>query len=160
MTRNRLAADDLAEAGTSLEEGLFEAKRHGHCVTCNALLLPEAVRVALATEDIKAARRYANELEEIASDFESEAWVAMASHGTGRVLLAERKSKQAVEKLERARNAYQNIGQGYERARSQLDLAKAVSMSNAKGQKALAKQLEAEAHEILRELGAPGEGAS
>ena len=24
-----------------------EAKRHGHCVTCNALLLPVAVRVAI-----------------------------------------------------------------------------------------------------------------
>ena len=45
MARNRLAARDLAAADEYLSLGDITAKRHGHCVTCNALLLPEAVRV-------------------------------------------------------------------------------------------------------------------
>ncbi len=159
MTRTRLAAGDLKEASLSLEEGLYAAKRHGHCVTCNALLLPEAVRVSLAHEDVAAAAAYATELEKIASGFSSALWSAMAGHARGRVLLAQRKHKQAADCLETARRSYEALGQDYERARCQRDLADALSRRKGEQFRARANDLEADTRAILTTLGAVDEDA-
>ena len=70
LTRNRLAAGDHDGAYASLQEGLAEAARHGHCATCNSLLLPEAVRVELARGNLRAAESYAKKLEDVADRFE------------------------------------------------------------------------------------------
>ena len=71
LTRNRLAAGDLDAAEQSLREGLETARRHGHCVTCNALLLPEAVRVELALGRVDAAAAHADELDRTAASVEA-----------------------------------------------------------------------------------------
>lgn len=115
--RNRLAADDRHGARSSLEEGLAEAARHGHCATCNALLLPEAVRVELAWDDLRAAAGYASKLEDVAGRFGSRAWIAMAEHARGRVHAARGETGEAFEALERARRGYADIGFSYEAAR-------------------------------------------
>ncbi len=49
MARNRLAAQEVASAAEFIQAGIEAARRHGSCLTCNALLLPETVRVHLAT---------------------------------------------------------------------------------------------------------------
>jgi ATP/maltotriose-dependent transcriptional regulator MalT len=85
IARNRLAAGDLHAAAESLAEGMATARRHGNCLTCNALLLPEAVRVDLARGDLDAADGSAKELEAIAAKFGSRAWVAMACQARARV---------------------------------------------------------------------------
>ena len=45
MARNRLTAGDVAAADHALSVGLEMSERHGHCSTCDSLLLPVAVSV-------------------------------------------------------------------------------------------------------------------
>jgi tetratricopeptide (TPR) repeat protein len=160
MTRNRLAAADLPGATASLAEGIHESRRHGHCVTCNALVLPQAVRVELAQGNTKQAAAYAGELEAIASEFESHAWAAMASHSRGRVLLAQRKLKAAQETLERACAGFDASERRYESALCQLDLATALSKRRGKSEQQRAREIEQAARLFLTELGAHGEVAA
>jgi tetratricopeptide (TPR) repeat protein len=117
LARNRLAAGDREGAQTSLREGLAEAARHGHCATCSALLLPEAVRVELAWENLREAEAYAAKLEDVAGRFASRAWTAMAEHARGRVLAARGHVEPAFATFERARIAFDEIGFPYEAAR-------------------------------------------
>ncbi len=117
LARNRLAARDRDAARSSLEEGLAEAARHGHCATCSALLLPEAVRVALAWENLGEAESFAMKLDDVARRFASRAWTAMAEQTRGRVLAARRKVDEAFESFERARLAFDALGCPYEAAR-------------------------------------------
>ncbi|MGZ3477834.1 MAG: ATP-binding protein, partial [Polyangiales bacterium] len=86
LARNRLAADDRDGAHVSLREGLAEAARHGHCATCNAHLLPEAVRVELAWGNQREAEVYATKLEDVAQRFGTRAWAAIATQARARVL--------------------------------------------------------------------------
>ncbi len=155
LTRNRLAAGDREGARSSLEEGLAEAARHGHCATCNALLLPEAVRVELAWEDVGAAARWADKLGEVAARFESRAWVAMAEHARGRVQAARGEAERAVEALERARAAYLEVGFPYEAARCVLAQSRALAAGSGKA-RARSKALESDARHAFDALGALG----
>jgi DNA-binding SARP family transcriptional activator len=117
LVRNRLAARDRDAARASLEEGLAEAARHGHCATCSALLLPEAVRVALAWKNLPEAESFAERLDDVAERFASRAWTAMAQQTRGRVLAARGDVDGAFEAFERARAAFDAIGSPYEAAR-------------------------------------------
>ncbi len=157
LTRNRLAAGDRAGARASLEEGLAEAARHGHCATCNALLLPEAVRVELAWEDLGAAERYAARLEEVAARFGSRAWTAMAEHARGRVLGARGETDEAFAALDRARQAYGGIGIPYEAARCVLAQSRLFEAGGRRGKpRAQATALAEEARRVFESLGAAG----
>jgi tetratricopeptide (TPR) repeat protein len=153
MTRNRLAADDRAGARASLEEGLAEAARHGHCATCNALLLPEAVRVELAWGDLAQAERYAERLCDVAGRFGSRTWTAMAEHTRGRVLAARGHVTAAFEAFERARTAYADVGIPYEAARCSMAQSRLLA---AEPRKAKAKALADEAGRAFAALGAAG----
>ena len=117
LARNRLAVSDHESAHDSLQEGLAEALRHGHCATCSALLLPEVVRVALARDDVPEAERAATRLAEVAKRFASRAWTAMAEHARGRVLAARGNVGAAFKALEQARKGFEEIGTPYEAAR-------------------------------------------
>jgi tetratricopeptide (TPR) repeat protein len=147
LLRNRLAAGDLSGAKASLEDGLEAARRHGHCVTCNALLLPEAVRAEISMGNIEAADQHAKALEETATEFESRAWVAMAGHARGRVLCAQADAA-AFDVLEKARVGYLDMGQSYEAARCLLAQAEATPKE--------AAELEKQARGIFSDLGAAG----
>jgi len=117
LARNRLAAGDRQGARASLEEGLAEAARHGHCATCSALLLPEAVRVALAWGNLAEAETFATRLEDVARRFASQAWTAMAQQTRGRVNTARGELEEAYDAFEGARVAFDAIGCPYEAAR-------------------------------------------
>jgi ATP/maltotriose-dependent transcriptional regulator MalT len=157
LTRNRLAADDRDAARTSLDEGLAEAARHGHCATCNALLLPEAVRVEIAFDDVNAAERWATRLEEVAARFGSRAWTAMAEHARGRVLGARGDVDKAVLALERAGKAYAEIGFPYEAARCAFLQSTLLGAGPQRGKaKARAAALAEEAKRSFSALGAAG----
>ena len=132
LTRNRLAADDRDGAQRCLEDGLAEAARHGHCSTCNALLLPEAVRVELAWDNVRAAEAYATKLEDVATRFESRVWTAMAKLARGRVLGARGKVKDAEAAFDDARRAYEEIGSPYEAARCLLAASKLYAAGSRK----------------------------
>jgi tetratricopeptide (TPR) repeat protein len=150
LARNRLAARDRDAARSSLEEGLAEAARHGHCATCSALLLPEAVRVALAWENVAEAEAFAEKLEHVAQRFASRAWTAMAEHARGRVLSARGARDAAFEAFERARVAFDAIECPYEAARCVMAQSRLFEGK----QRARGGALAESAHRVFAALGA------
>jgi DNA-binding SARP family transcriptional activator/predicted negative regulator of RcsB-dependent stress response len=130
LARNRLAAGDHPSACESLQEGLAEAARHGHCTTCNSLLLPEAVRVELASGNVSGAETYARALDDVARRFGSRAWTAMAEHARGRVAVARGDVDEARAALERARQAFEEIGSPYEAARCAMAASRLPGAKN------------------------------
>jgi tetratricopeptide (TPR) repeat protein len=157
MLRNRIAAEDTKATRESLEQGLDAARRHGHCVTCNALLLPEAVRAELKEGNIEAAHEHALELEKTADEFGSRAWVAMAGQARGRVLLAQ-SDIAAFGELERARKTYAEMDQAYDAARCLVDQAQVLRIHpKASGlSERSPEQMDQEAAQIYADLGAAG----
>jgi len=156
LLRNRLAAGDEDEIHASLDDGLEAARRHGHCVTCNALLLPEVVRALLARGETETAARYAAELEQTATEFQSRAWTAMANHARGRVQLAQRELDDAIASFEAASRAYREIEQAYDAARCAKGLAAALRARGGKGDARRAGKIDADVQQILADIGAPG----
>jgi DNA-binding SARP family transcriptional activator len=156
LARNRLAAGDRDGARTSLEEGLAEAARHGNCATCSALLLPEAVRVALAWDDVRGADASARKLEDVAARFDSRAWTAMAEHARARVHAARGDTQKALDGFERARVAYQEVGAPYDAARCMVAQSRLVASAKGKRKDAVgrAAELADEARRIFAALGA------
>lgn len=153
MARNRIAAGDVDAAAEYLRHGEIAARRHGHCVTCNALILPEAVRVRVAVGEIAAANANASELERIARDFGSAAWVGMARQARGRVAAAESRWDDASVAFAEATAAYRRINAPYDAARC---LAAEASVAERAGGVARAATLTAEAAAMFRQIGAPG----
>ena len=147
IARNRLAAADLEAADRALEQGHDEARRHGNCVTCNGLLLPESVRVHLAMGRHQAAHEDADKLEAIAATYESRLWSAMARHARGRCLLASGELAGADAALKEAEEAYADYGDVYEAARCRV--ARALAISDPERQ----SEVVAPARETLKRLG-------
>lgn len=154
ITRNRLAARDYIAAEQAMQAGQLTAQRHGYCVTCNALLLPEAVRNAINQGQFEVADNYASELAEISAKYTSRSWLAMAKFAQGRVLVARQQWHAASAALVQAQQAYSAIGQLYEAARAMMVQAQALSHCPDQTQAAYARQ--AEAKEIFQRLGAAG----
>lgn len=152
LARNRLAAGDRNAALASLEEGLAEVARHGHCSTCNALLLPEAVRVELAFEHLREAEQHAVQLERVAERFGSRAWTAMARCARGRVLAARGEQPAALAALEAAGKDFAELGHAYEAAR--VLLLRSRLKAALPGDEAAARQLAEQAAAALAALGA------
>jgi tetratricopeptide (TPR) repeat protein len=143
IARNRLAAGDVEAADRALEQGQEEARRHGNCVTCSGLLLPESVRVHLAAGRHPAAREAADALQATAELYRSRAWVAMSRHARGRCLLASGDRAGAEDALKEAETAYAGYGDVYEVARCGVARAHAASDP----------ELAAPARRILKRLG-------
>jgi tetratricopeptide (TPR) repeat protein len=152
MIRNRLAAGDRDGIELSLSEGLEAQRRHGDCVTCNALLLPEVVRAEIALGRVDAAEASCARLQRIAADFDSQVWTAMAAQAQGRVLLARGHRQPAFDALERARSAYAEVAQPYEVARCLAAQAVCVAGSDP----AAARGLDDQARTLFASLGSPG----
>ena len=153
LARNRLAAGDRQGAQVSLDEGLAEAARHGHCATCNALLLPEAVRVELASDNLKNADAYATRLEDVAARFGNRAWTAMARHARGRVLAARGKVEPAFDAFEAARSIFETVEAPYEAGRCLMAQSRLFESGKGKAEARGAMLAEA-AERIFVRLGA------
>ncbi len=153
MARNRLHAGDVEAAKGFIADGLATAAKHGNCVTCNALLLPEAVRLRLATRETRLAEAHARELGEIAERFQSKTWTAMALHARGRVLAARRRYRDAEHALGKAADAFRSARDSYEAAR--CDRARAAALRKLGAAATLREAAEAErrAEEARRMLG-------
>jgi tetratricopeptide (TPR) repeat protein len=149
IARNRLAAGDVGAALEALREGERLKARHGTCATCNALLLPEAVRVNLGLAQVEEAERHAAELERIAHSYGSRAWCAMARQARGRVLHATGQPAPAVRAFAEAAEAYLASDNRYEAARCLLAQGRLLDP-------AAAQPILGQAREILDALGAPG----
>lgn len=110
LALNRLAADDLAAADDALAQGLAMSERHGHCTTCDALLLPAAISVRSAQRDWPAAETFCRQLDEAATEYGSRTWLAMARQSRGELAAARGNSNAALAYYAEARDAFSAAG--------------------------------------------------
>jgi predicted negative regulator of RcsB-dependent stress response len=83
IARNRLLAGDLSAAAEALTLGQAVTESHGHCPLCESLLLPVAVSVRIAQDDLEAAEEYCRQLDEATARYGSHTWIALASQSRG-----------------------------------------------------------------------------
>jgi hypothetical protein len=110
LAAQRLAAGDLAAAEQYLLDGEDAARRHGHCLTCNALLLPEAVRVRIAGSRLDLAESAAAELWRLAESSGSRIWRAIAGQARACVLAARGQGAAAAPAFAEAERAFLAAG--------------------------------------------------
>ncbi|MBI3942361.1 MAG: hypothetical protein HY326_05055 [Chloroflexi bacterium] len=114
MTRNRLAVGDVIAADHALSLGLAMSERHGHCTSCDALLLPIAVSLRVAQRDFAAAEAFCQQLDEAAAKYASRTWVAMARQSHGELLAAQGDLDTALACYAEAHEVFTQGGNAYE----------------------------------------------
>jgi hypothetical protein len=119
MASNRLAAGDVEAAALALSSGLAMSERHGHCTTCDALLLPAAVSVKVAESDFAAAEAFWLQLDEAAGQYASRLWLAMAHQSRGELAAAQGQSDIALAHYTEAQSGFASSGNIYESDRCQ-----------------------------------------
>ena len=130
MARNRLAAGDVMAASQVLDLGLAMSERHGHCTTCDALLLPAAVSVRVAEGDLPAAETFCHQLDEAAEQYASRLWLAMARQSRGELAAAQ-------DQIDTALGYYTEAQAGFASARNEYEVARCLDaitrLRNARG---------------------------
>jgi len=116
--RTRLAAGIVGQAESALREASESAARHGECVTCDAVLRPEAARVAIAFGRLEEAEAEARALEDVARQRGGRGLLAIARHTRARVLAARGTPEDALVPLAQARAGYLASGLRYDAART------------------------------------------
>jgi predicted negative regulator of RcsB-dependent stress response len=153
MARNRLAAGDLAAADQMLELGLAMSERHGHCITCDALLLPAAVSVRVAQRDLEAAEDFCRKLDAAAAEYASRTWVAMARQARGELTAAQGDLDVALPYYTEAHAAYTAASNAYEAARCLAAAAELRRARRAPGDIEIACAEQAEVQRAFELLG-------
>ena len=127
----RLAQADVAGAADSIRDALEHPlrvpskERPPNTDLQRAPLLEAQVEIAIAAGDIDRARSAADELDLVATRFESKALVAGAAHARGRVRLAAGDATGAEHSLSEAARLWNEVGAPYEGALARLALADA-----------------------------------
>jgi DNA-binding SARP family transcriptional activator/tetratricopeptide (TPR) repeat protein len=127
LARNRLQAGAIESAAQAVRSAQAVRAEVGGCPTCDALLYPVSVPVALAVglhDDATVAVRQAAAS---GATFNSAAWRAAAVHARGLLALAEDDPRTAVGELDGAARTFARLGQPYDEARSLEALAVALS---------------------------------
>jgi ATP/maltotriose-dependent transcriptional regulator MalT len=114
----RYAQGQIDSAATAIRQALKEAQ---DSVTRSSLL-GAYVEIALAGNNVQAARTAAAELGRIAADFEAALLDALADHAQGAVLLAEGDPAAALEPLRRSCTRLQELDAPYDVARVRVHL--------------------------------------
>jgi predicted negative regulator of RcsB-dependent stress response len=143
MARNRLAAEDIATAADTLSLGLSMSERHGHCATCDALLLPAAVSVCVAQGKLDEADAFCQDLDEAADEYGSRTWMAMARQARGELAGARGDIVTALACYTAAYDEFRAANYDYEAARCQTAVAELYHRTQNEP-KAQAAQLEAD----------------
>jgi ATP/maltotriose-dependent transcriptional regulator MalT len=112
LAQGRVDVARALVAGTLGDEGLSRLAR--------AKILPAAAQVAIAADDLAAAQRAADELDEIASTYDTPALKASAYLTRGRVQLAVGDADAAIHTLRHATEEWQALDVPYEAATAQL----------------------------------------
>jgi tetratricopeptide (TPR) repeat protein len=154
MARNRLQAGDVEAANSVLASGLTMSERHGHCATCEALLLPAAVSVHLAQQDLAAAETFCRQLEQAAEEYASRTWLAMAQQARGEVAAAGGDLAAALACYRDACQKFNAANYTYEAARCLVSMAELYRRRSNESDKAKAETARSEARQIFRQLGA------
>jgi predicted negative regulator of RcsB-dependent stress response len=155
IARNRLSAGDVRAADQALELGLAMSVRHGNCTICDALLLPAAVSVRVAQDDLAAAETFCRQLDVAAEQYASRMWVAMARQARGELAAARSDLDAAIACYDEAYAAYTAANNAYEAAHC---LAAATHLRHARGAPhdlAMAQAMQTEAQRIFEQLGVP-----
>ncbi|UGS34941.1 LuxR family transcriptional regulator [Capillimicrobium parvum] len=117
----RLAQGNTDAAAAAIQRALGETRdRPGR-----AALLPAVIEIALAVDDMEAARSACLELAEIAADYEAGMLDAAVLYAKGAVDLAQGDPEPALVLLRRAWEAWQELGAPYEAARARVLIAQA-----------------------------------
>lgn len=154
MARNRLAAGDLAAADQALALGLPMSQRHGHCATCDALLLPAAVSVRVATGDFSAAEHFCHQLDAAAEQYTSRMWLAMARQSRGELAAAQGQFDAVLQDYAAAQAGYVAAGNEYEAARCLVAAAALRLDRSVPDDLTIAQAMQTEAQRIFERLSA------
>lgn len=153
LARNRLEAGDLDAAEQALALGLEMSQRHGHCVSCDALLLPAAVSVRVQQSNLPAAEMFCDQLDEASAKYASRIWVAMAKQARAELAAAQGRLDQAVLWYHEAYENFTIAGNAYEAARCLSTSSQIRLQRRAPRDEIIAQQAQAEAREIYARLG-------
>ncbi len=154
MACNRLTAGDLPAADQALTLGLTMSQRHGHCATCDALLLPAAVSVRVAQGNFAAAEIFCRQLDETAQEYASRAWIAMDYQSRGELAAAKGELDRALPCYILACQAFIATQNRYETARCLTAIAALRYHRQAPEDIELAQIAQLEAQQIFAQLGA------
>ncbi len=122
-----LCRGDAAGAAASIAGGLAATADTGETGVrlSRAHLLPAQVTIALANDDLDAARAAAEELEQIAAEFERPAFEARVLAARGAIAFHEGRHDEAIPPLDRAWRAWRDIDFPYEAAQARVLLGRA-----------------------------------
>jgi DNA-binding NarL/FixJ family response regulator len=118
LAQLRHAQGQIDAAATAIRQALNEAKDH----ITRSRLLGASVEIALAGNNVQAARAAAEELSRIAAEFEAPFLAAESDHAAGAVLLAEGDPAAALEALRRAWTRLQELDAPYDAARVRVHI--------------------------------------
>jgi len=153
LARNRLEARDLDAADHALILGLEMSQRHGHCASCDALLLPAAISVRIKQGNLPAAEIFCNQLDEASEKYASRIWVAMARQARAELAAAQNKLDQAVMGYHEAYENFTIAGNAYKAARCLSASSEIRLQRRAPRDDVMAQEAQAEAREIYARLG-------
>jgi tetratricopeptide (TPR) repeat protein len=142
----RLAQGDAATAAASIRDalerplGVPSKERPPNTHLQRAPLLEAQIEIEIATGDLGRARSAADELELIATRFQSRALLASATLARGRVRLADGDAAGAEQSLSEAVRLWNEVGAPYEAAIARMDLAEAHRASGSEHRAALERQ--------------------
>lgn len=120
-------------------------------------ILPAYIEIMLAAEELHSAEERANELSDIASEFEAPLLKAIAVRAEGRIHLASGKPGAALKKLRRSWSMLKKIEASYESARTQMLIGRACREL---GDEDTAQMELKAARQIFQQLGAEPDIAS
>ncbi|HEX3669174.1 MAG TPA: LuxR C-terminal-related transcriptional regulator [Acidimicrobiia bacterium] len=118
LAQLRYAQGQIDSAATAIRQALNEAQDR----MTRSSLLGAYVEIALAANNVQAARAAADELTQIAVDFGAPLMDAVSDHAAGAVLLAEGDPALALEALRRACTRLQELDAPYDVARVRVHL--------------------------------------
>ncbi|BDG08670.1 ATP-binding protein [Anaeromyxobacter paludicola] len=153
LARNRIAAGAFYAAEDALREASECAARHGACSICDAVLRPEAVRLAIARAQLGAAEDEAAQLAFIAERRRGRVLGPIAAAARARVLLARGEGALARDAFGAAASGYKAVGALYESARAAALAVRAARAAGTPDEEAA--RLEAAAHDTLAGMGVP-----
>jgi class 3 adenylate cyclase len=123
MSLLRLAQGDAQAANISIKRALASVESRAFI---QVRLLPAAVEIGLAAEDLGAVPQYVATLEQIAGSFRTTAVTATADYARGRLLLAQGDAAMAMTSLRHAVELWHELGAPYETARARTALGEAL----------------------------------
>jgi tetratricopeptide (TPR) repeat protein len=153
LARNRLEAGDLDMAEHALALGLERSQRHGHCASCDALLLPAVVSIRVQQGNLEEAESFCNQLEEASVNYASRIWVAIARQARAELAAAHGKLDQAVMRYHEAYENFTIAGNDYAAARCLWASSVIRLQRRAPRDHLIARDAQAKAREIYARLG-------